>query len=132
MPYAIMLALSLHILSAVFWAGTSFTLARTGGAGGLALIRPQAGAALMAILTGGYLWSALHASGFGPGEWALAAGAGAALLALLLQQMAGARARRALATGGARAAEARLAMGQRAGAGLLGLTIIAMAVSRYV
>ena len=52
MQIALIIALSLHILSAVFWAGTSFTLARTGGAGGEQLFRPQMGAAVIAVLTG--------------------------------------------------------------------------------
>jgi hypothetical protein len=34
MQIALIIALSLHVLSSVFWAGSSFTLARTGGAGG--------------------------------------------------------------------------------------------------
>src|SRR3979411_3077011 len=33
MQIALIITLSLHILSTVFWAGTSFTLARTGGVG---------------------------------------------------------------------------------------------------
>ena len=53
MQIALVIALSLHVLSSVFWAGSSFTLARTGGLGGEKLFRPQMGAALVAILTGG-------------------------------------------------------------------------------
>src|SRR5260370_33580723 len=55
MQIALIIALSLHILSAVFWAGTSFTLARTGGAGGEQLFRPQMGAAVSAVPSGFYL-----------------------------------------------------------------------------
>src|SRR5216683_2147997 len=53
MQIVLIIALSLHILSSVFWAGTSFTLARTGGVGGVQLFRPQMGAAVIAVLIGG-------------------------------------------------------------------------------
>lgn len=53
MQTALVIALSLHVLSSVFWAGSSFALARTGGAGGEQLVFPQLGAATIAILTGG-------------------------------------------------------------------------------
>ena len=75
MQIALIIALSLHILSAVFWAGTSFTLARTGGAGGELLFRPQMGAAVIAVLTGLYLGHLAHGGAFGPAEQVLAAGA---------------------------------------------------------
>ncbi|MHC2673783.1 hypothetical protein ACVI1J_005946 [Bradyrhizobium diazoefficiens] len=55
MQTALVIALSLHVLSSVFWAGSSFALARTGAAGGEQLVGPQLGAAMIAILTGGYL-----------------------------------------------------------------------------
>ncbi len=61
MQIALIIALSLHILSSVFWAGTSFTLARTGGVGGELLFRPQMGAATIAVLSGGYLGHLAHA-----------------------------------------------------------------------
>jgi len=50
MQIALIVALSLHILSSVFWAGTSFVLARTGGIGGEQLFRPQMGAAVIAVV----------------------------------------------------------------------------------
>ncbi len=40
MQTALIIALSLHVLSSVFWAGSSFTLARTGGLGGEKLLGP--------------------------------------------------------------------------------------------
>ena len=66
MQTALIITLSLHILAAVFWAGTSFTLARIGGLGGEQLYRPQMGAAVIAVLTGGYLWHLAHDGAFGP------------------------------------------------------------------
>ena len=76
MQTALVIALSLHVLSSVFWAGSSFALARTGGAGGEQLVFPQLGAATIAILTGGYLGHLVHAGSFGTTEQVLAAGVG--------------------------------------------------------
>src|SRR5258708_23034442 len=81
MQIALIIALSLHILSAVFWAGTSYTLARTGGAGGEQLFRPQMGAAVIAVLSGFYLAHLVHSGTFGTTEQVLAGGALAALVA---------------------------------------------------
>src|SRR5258708_28513882 len=81
MQIALIITLSLHVLSSVFWAGSSFTLARTGGAGGEQLFRPQMAAAVVAILTGGYLGHLAHGGAFSTTEQVLAAGAVAALLA---------------------------------------------------
>ena len=39
MQIPLIITLSLHVLSSVFWAGSSFTLARTGGLGGEKLFR---------------------------------------------------------------------------------------------
>ena len=44
MQIALVIVLSLHVLSSVFWAGSSFTLARTGGAGGELLFGEIGGA----------------------------------------------------------------------------------------
>src|SRR5260370_2809816 len=81
MQIALIIALSLHILSAVFWAGTSFTLARTGGAGGEQLFRPQMGAAVIAVLSGFYLAHLVHSATFCTTEQVLAVGALPALIA---------------------------------------------------
>src|SRR5258708_22193069 len=80
MQIALIIALSLHILSAVFWAGTSFTLARTGGGGGEQLFRPQMGAAGIAVLSGFYLPHLVPSATFGTTEQVLAVGAPAALV----------------------------------------------------
>src|SRR5260370_9934545 len=80
MQIALIIALSLHILSSVFWAGTSFTLARTGGIGGEKLFRPQMGAAVIAVLTGGYLGHLVHAGNFVASDQVLAVGALVVLL----------------------------------------------------
>jgi hypothetical protein len=130
MHILLIVALAAHVLAAVFWAGTIFTLARGGSQGAASLLRPQMGAASVAILTGAYLWAVFHRQSFGSAEAVLAAGIVAALAAAALQ---------ALFVGGALqagdpspAAGRRVALGERAAAGLLVLTVVCMATARYV
>jgi hypothetical protein len=131
---ALIIALSLHLLAGVFWAGTTFVLARTGGAGSEPLFRPQMGAAVVAVLAGGYLWSQLHPTNFGPPEIVLTLGALCAVAAAGVQGAVGGAAIRALDTGklGEAEARARIAMAQRIASVLLAVTIICMAAARYV
>jgi uncharacterized membrane protein len=134
MQIALIIALSLHVLSSVFWAGTSFTLARTGGAGGEQLFRPQMGAAAIAILTGAYLGHLVHAGAFGTAERTLAAGALCALLAAAIQAAVGGRAISSLRSGKTdeRGARSRIAAAQRVAAALLAVTAICMGAARYL
>jgi len=133
MQIALIIALSLHVLSSVFWAGSSFTLARTGGAGGEQLFRPQMGAALIAILTGAYLGHQVHEGAFGTSEKVLAAGALAALIAAGVQVAVGGGAIRSLHSGTAdeAAARSRLAIAQRIAAALLAVAAVCMGAARY-
>src|SRR4029450_8758188 len=85
MQQALMAVLSLHVLAATFWTGSTLTLARTGGGGSERLFGPQMGAAVIAVLTGAYLWRTLHEASFGPMERWLTAGALCALLAVVIQ-----------------------------------------------
>jgi heme A synthase len=134
MQTVLIIALSLHILASVFWAGTSFTLARTGGAGGEQLFRPQMGAAVIAVLTGGYLGHLVHGGSFGPAERVLAVGALAALVAAGVQGAIGGRAVRSLRSGATdpAAARSRIAIAQRIAAALLAVTAVCMGAARYV
>ena len=133
MQIPLIITLSLHVLSSVFWAGSSFTLARTGGLGGERLFRPQMGAAVIAILTGAYLGHAVHAGSFGTAEKILAVGAFTALVAAGVQGAIGGRAVRSLRSGTADEAGARLriAMAQRIAAVLLAVTALCMGAARY-
>jgi uncharacterized membrane protein len=133
MQIALIIALSLHVLSSVFWAGSSFTLARTGGLGAEKLFRPQMGAAVVAILTGGYLGHAVHEGAFGTAEKILAAGALAALVAAFVQGLIGGRAILSLRGGTAdiAGARSRLATAQRIAALLLAVTALCMGAARY-
>src|SRR5262249_61245027 len=100
MQVTLIVTLVLHVLSGVFWAGSTFTLARTGGAGADKLFRPQMGAAVVAVLTGAALWHLVHAGRPGPTEYVLAAGALSAVAAAGVQGPWGGRAVRMLASAG--------------------------------
>jgi hypothetical protein len=130
---ALVIAISLHILGATFWAGSTFTLARMSGNGSEQLLGPQLGAAVLAIVAGGYLWHTLHEGSAGTPERVLATGAIAALLAFVVQ---------AAVVGGTlrklRKQESdnthlrsRITVAQRAAAILLAIAAIAMGAARY-
>lgn len=131
-----MIALALHLLSAIFWAGSTFAAVRTGARGdGLrALLRPQAGAALVAILTGGFLWHRLHAQAFTGVERTLAVGAVCALLAFVIQVGWVAPALRRPRAGEVEQGQAdrRARVGYRLAALLLAVTVVAMGVARFM
>jgi hypothetical protein len=130
----LIIILSLHVLAGVFWAGTTFGLARTGGAGAVQLFRPQMGAAAVAVLTGAYLWGQMVQGSLALGEKLLGVGVLCAIVAAGVQGAIGGRAIHRL--GGGTGDEARLrsaiALSQRVAAGLLGLTVISMVASRYI
>jgi len=133
MQLLLIVTLSLHVLSGVFWVGTTLALARTGGLGGERLFRPQMGAAVVAFLTGGYLWHLLHPGVFGTAEKVLATGAFTAVIAAGVQgALVGPTVRR-LQRGALDAdnARARIALGQRIAAVLLSITVLCMAAARY-
>ncbi|WGR95289.1 MULTISPECIES: hypothetical protein [unclassified Bradyrhizobium] len=133
MQTVLIIALSLHILSSVFWAGSSFTLARTGGLGAERLLVPQIGAATVAIVTGATLWHLVHEGSFTLTEQILAVGAIAALAAVAVQAIVGGGAVRQLrsSAGDAAGARSRLAVAQRIAAGLLAITALCMGAARY-
>ncbi len=134
MPITLIITLSFHILSSVFWAGTSFALARTGGVGGEQLFRPQMGAAAVTVVTGLYLGHLAHAGAFGTAEQVLAVGALAALVAAGVQGAVGGRAIRRLRRGitDESTARSRIAVAQRIAAMLLAVTAVCMGAARYV
>ena len=133
MQIALIVALSLHILSSVFWAGTSFVLARTGGIGGEQLFRPQMGAAVVAVLSGGYLGHLVHPGSFGAAEQILAVGILCAFIAAGVQGTIGGGAIRSLRNGKADETDARsrIATAQRIAAALLAVTAVCMGAARY-
>jgi hypothetical protein len=117
MQILIIVLIALHILAGVFWAGSTFAIARSGGGVGAdALFRPQMGAATVAVLAGMGLWGLLHRASDGPMEHTLAIGAVCAIAAAGFQ---GAMRRK------------NPLRGQRIAAALLGITVICMAIARY-
>ncbi len=126
MQILLIITIAVHVLSSIFWAGSTFVLARNGGQGRAALFRPQIGAASVSVLSGVLLWNLLHQGSFQRTEMILATGAAAAILALLVQII--------MIRGAMRSEEAspRSASGYRVSGALLVVTIICMAVARYV
>jgi len=133
MQITLPLTLKLHLLAGVFWAGSTFVLARTAVASADRLFWPQIAAGAGAIVTGGYLWHLLHSS-FGTQEWVLAFGALCAILAIGAQAALCGPALQQLKRAGhsGEQSQARVTLGQRAAAGLLALTVICMAAARYI
>jgi len=130
MQYALLLAAALHVLAAVFWAGSTFALACTGGAAMERLFKPQLGAAVLAFVTGGYLGHTLHAHAFGRAEQVLFAAIAASAVALVVQIAGVGRAMRASRDPAAPRALAVRA--HRVAAVLLALAAIGMATARYL
>ena len=126
MQILLIITIAVHVLSSIFWAGSTFVLARNGGQGGAMLFRPQIGAASVSVVSGVLLWYLLHQGSFQRTEMILATGAAAAILALPVQII--------MIWPAARSVEVspRAASGYRVSAGLLVVTIICMAVARYI
>jgi hypothetical protein len=126
---------SVHVLAGAFWAGSTFTLARTGAPGdlGVRLFRPQMGAAALAVLSGGYLWHTFHEGSMSGIERMLGAGVACALLAVLLQAVLVGGVLRRLRRREVDESNAgvRIRLAHRVAAALLALTVIAMAGARF-
>jgi hypothetical protein len=131
----ILLVQALHVLPAVFWAGTTFVLAGTGGAEAERLVPAQIGALIVTIVAGMGLWRLTHPAGFGMTEQVLAAGAGCAVLAALIQVSLALPAARSLKTASPTAAalfRRKVAIAERLASLLLAVTILCMVATRYV
>jgi hypothetical protein len=133
MVWVLALLTSVHVLAGVFWAGSTFALARTRGAMGDQLAFPQAGAATLAILTGATLWLWLHCASFERSEQVLGFGAACAIIALLIQLSGLPAARRIRSATAAELDRLRgaLALRQRPAAGLLAIAVVCMVVPKY-
>ena len=132
MRIILIVALVLHVLSGVFWAGTTFALARTAGNQAALFFRAQMGAAAIAVVTGGLLWYYLHHASLGTPGHLLAIGALSAFLALGMQGIVGAPALSKLsALGESEGLRHRVARSQRIAAVLLAITVTCMAAARY-
>jgi len=115
MRILIIVLLAVHALAGVFWVGSTFVLARTGGEGEGRLFRSQMGAATLVVLAGMGLGAILHPAG--PMEYTLGVGALCAVIAAGVQ-------------GGLR--KSSPALSQRIAAVLLAITVVCMVIARYV
>jgi hypothetical protein len=134
MRITLMVTLVLHVLSGVFWAGTTFALARTAGNEADLFSRPQMGSAAIAVATGGLLWFLLHHGPLGMQGHILALGALCALLAVGVQGTMGAPVLwklSALGDSDGPRLRHRVARSQRIAAVLLMITVTCMAAARY-
>jgi hypothetical protein len=134
MSTVIIAVLVIHVLVSVFWAGSTFALARLAGLGSERLILPQLGAATFAFLTGGYISHHLHASSFAFAEQVLLLGVACALIAATVQAGIGIPALRGFRNGRLDVDRVRDRIGkaQRVSAALLAVTVVTMIVTRYV
>ena len=134
MRATLIVTLVLHILSGVFWAGTTFALARTGANQTDQFFRPQMGAAVIVVATGGLLWYLVHPGSFGTTEQILAVGVFCAFVAAGVQGVSGGSALRKVSITDefeASRLRHRVATGQRVAAAFLMITVTCMAVARY-
>ena len=134
MAILLMVLIVLHVVPGVFWAGSTFALARDPMMGDARLGTAQIGAAAVTILVGIALWAINHAYAPGPQEWTLGVGAICAIVAAGVQRGVAWPARKRSAQGeGAQAANLRrAAIGQRAAALLLIVAVSAMVTWRYM
>jgi len=134
MRATLIVTLVLHFLSGVFWAGTTFALARTGANQTDQFFRPQMGAAVIVVATGGLLWYLVHPGSFGKTDQILAVGVFCAFVAAGVQGVSGGSALRKVSITDefeASRLRHRVATGQRVAAAFLMLTVTCMAVARY-
>lgn len=122
MGTVLVVAIAIHVMAGVFWAGTTFVLARNPEANTAAITRAQMGAAIVAVVAGATLWSIVRPPADSAFARVLAVGALCALLAAALQTV--------MAVSRTVEWARRLEM-QRIAAALLTAAVISMAVARY-
>jgi len=134
-----MILITLHAVPGVFWAGSTFAIARSPlTVSDRMLGRAQAVAAGVTILAGMILWGIRHAHAPGPKEWILTVGVLCAVAAIVIQHAiawpAYGRLSRMTDIQSAEATDERrsVVVGQRVSAALLVVTVIAMVTWRYV
>lgn len=131
----ILVVQALHVLPAVFWAGSAFVLARTGGAEAERLVPAQIGAMFVTIAAGGILWRLTRGAAFDETEKVLAAGAACAIFAALIQlflALPAARSLKMLDSPESAPVRRKVARAERVASVLLAITIICMVATRYV
>jgi hypothetical protein len=134
MQWIVIALIVLHVVTGVFWAGSSFVLARTGGLLSEKLAFPQFGAGVATLCMGLATWFlALRGLPPTPGFHVLGIGAACAVLALIVQASALPAVRTLkVAQGDPSPRQRRIQISQRVAAGLLLLTVLAMASWSHV
>jgi len=133
MQWIVIALIVLHVVTGVFWAGSSFVLARTGGLLVEKLAFPQFGAGIATLCMGLATWFlALRGLPPTPGFHVLGIGAACAVLALIVQASALPAVKTLHAQGGASPQQRRVLISQRIAAGLLLLAVLAMASWSHV
>ena len=134
MNIAMALILPLHMLAAIAWLGLAVVVAMNAGVGGAKAFRPQMIAAVIAFLSGGYLWHVYYGAQFGSAQKVLAFGVVCAIGAAGVQGMMVGRQRRLLKRGAVteEAARPKIARGNQIAAGLLVITLICMFMARQL
>ena len=134
MNIAVALVLPLHMLAAVVWLGLAVVVSMNAGKGGEKAFRPQMAAAVLAFLTGLYLWHVYYGPRFGAPQKVLAFGVVCAVVAAGVQGMMVGRMRRQLKKGTVTEEAARplIARGHQIAAGLLVITLICMVMARQL
>jgi hypothetical protein len=125
----------LHVLTGVFWAGSTFVLARTAGANAEHLALPQFGAAVMTVIVGIVVMAlSLHGVPEVPSVRVLHIGAGCALLAAIVQGSAlpAVRRLRVAQVDAASPLRKRIAVSQRIAGALLAVTVVCMALWGHI
>jgi hypothetical protein len=116
MQILIIVVIAIHLLAGVYWAGSTFVLAASGGRGAETLFRSQMIAAALAVAAGLVLWGVLVGGAAGPTEASLSVGAACAVIAAGFQG----------------AWRKQPALSQGIAAVLLAITVVSMAIARYL
>jgi len=118
MRILIIFLLAVHVLTGVFWAGSTLALTHTSSSHEITpeLFRAQMSAAVLTVAAGAALWGIVLRGAHGPMENTLGVGALCAIAAAGVQ-------------GGMRKSPA---MAQRIAAVLLSVTVVCMVISPYV
>jgi hypothetical protein len=132
MNIAVALVLPLHMLAGIAWLALAVVVSMNAGKGGEKAFRPEMLAAVVAFLTGLYLWHVYYGARFDAPQRVLAFGVACAIAAAGVQGAMVGRMRRRLKKGTVSEDEARpaIARGHQIAAGLLVITLICMVMER--
>ncbi len=132
--YPLMATLTVHVLSGVFWAGSTSAMANLGSVDAARLFPFQMGSASLTVLTGLAMWAFQLGAAFYAHEQILLFGIVAAIIAASIQGIVIGRARRQLAAAGPvdqATIVDRITKANRAAAGLLVITVACMIIARF-